>query len=174
MTNYKAKVIMAGSYRVGKTSLIVRYCDNTFLEEYIQTIGANFYIKEIDQKVFTNSNINLTLFLWDICGQIDKLFVTEYYFQGAAAAIIVFDLTNEQSFKDLDFWIKKIRDLSGDIPFIIVGNKIDLENERKISKDIGIKKSADYNVNYIEASAKKDINVNIIFNDISKMIIARV
>ena len=92
MTNYKAKVIMAGSYGVGKTSLIVRYCDNTFLEEYIQTIGANFYIKEIDQKVFTDSNVNLTLFLWDICGQIDKLFVTEYYFQGSAAAIIVFDL----------------------------------------------------------------------------------
>jgi len=165
---------MAGSYGVGKTSLIVRYCDNTFLEEYIQTIGANFYIKEIDQKVFTDSDVNLTLFLWDICGQIDKLFVTEYYFSGASGAIIVFDLTNKQSFKDLDFWIKKIRDLSGDIPFIIIGNKTDLEAKRKISKKEGYKKAADYNVNYIETSAKKDINVDIIFNDISKKIIARV
>lgn len=174
MTHYKAKVIMAGSYGVGKTSLIVRYCDNTFLEEYIQTIGANFYIKEIDQKVFTDSDVNLTLFLWDICGQIDKLFVTEYYFSGASSAIIVFDLTNKQSFKDLDFWIKKIRDLSGNIPFIIIGNKTDLEAQRKISKKEGYKKASDYNVNYIETSAKKDINVDIIFNDISKKIIARV
>ncbi len=174
MTNYKAKVIMTGSYGVGKTSLIVRYCDNTFLDEYIQTIGANFFIKEIDQKVFTDSNVNLTLFLWDICGQIDKLFVTEYYFQGASSAIIVFDLTNKQSFKDIDFWIKKIRDLSGDIPLLIVGNKMDLEGQRKILKEDGLKKAEEFKVNYIETSAKKNINVDLIFSDISKKIMTRV
>lgn len=165
---------MTGSYGVGKTSLIVRYCDNTFLDEYIQTIGANFFIKEIDQKVFTDSNVNLTLFLWDICGQIDKLFVTEYYFLGASSAIIVFDLTNKQSFKDIDFWIKKIRELSGDIPFIIVGNKIDLEGQRKILKEDGLKKAEEFKVNYIETSAKKNINVDLIFSDISKKIMTRV
>jgi len=165
---------MAGTYRVGKTSLIVRYCDNTFLNEYIQTIGANFYIKTLDQKVSTNSNVKLTLYLWDICGQIDKLFVTEYYFQGAAAAIIVFDLTNKHTFDELDFWIKKIKDLSGNIPFTIVGNKIDLEEKRIISKKDGIKKAAEYNVDYFETSAKDDINVNLIFTNISKKILAKV
>ena len=165
---------MAGSYSVGKTSLIVRYCDDAFSDEYHQTIGANFYIKEIDSQRLQNTEDSLKLFVWDICGQIDKLLVTEYYFQGAAAAIIVFDLTKKQTFDNIDFWINTIKSLSGDIPFVIVGNKTDLVKAREVPKELGEQIAAKYSVPYFEASAKENSNVDLIFNYISDKIMEKV
>lgn len=165
---------MAGTYSVGKTSIIVRFCDDSFSDEYNQTIGANFYIKEINAQNIESSENSLKLFVWDICGQIDKLLVTGYYFQGAAGAIIVFDLTKKKTFEDIDFWVNKIKNLSGDIPIIIVGNKIDLEAQREVPKALAEEKARQINAEYFESSAKANDNVAIIFNALSKSIMERV
>lgn len=184
--SYRGKCILLGNPAVGKTSLLARFVDDKFNEEYNQTIGANFLIKEMDLKNILEDNSNFDidkdlkediirkgfrLYFWDLGGQSDKLFVTEYYFLQALGAMVVFDLSNKESFKELDFWISKMRELSGDIPFIIVGNKKDLESEREVSQseieEIGEK----YSVKTFEASAKLNENVDKSFRWLSMEIL---
>ena len=69
-------------------------------------------------------NKGLKIYFWDIGGQQDKLFANEYYFLDAVGAVVVFNLVDKESFKNLEFWISKLKELSGDVPFIIIGNKI--------------------------------------------------
>lgn len=172
---FRGKALMLGNASVGKTSLLARYIDDKFYEEYSQTIGANFTIKEIDlrglvdKKEIINNNhlkddIELKLFFWDIGGQTDKLFVTEYYFIQAVGALVVYDILNRESFENLNFWISKLTELSGDVPFIIIGNKIDEKNRRSVSFEEGKEKAEEFKVDYIETSAKTNENVNKAFD----------
>jgi len=114
------KVIIIGSAGVGKTSLLSRFIDGTFHEEYIQTVGANFLIKEVDltQVIKKVQNLNkdlkekilekgFKLYFWDIGGQSDKLIVTEYYFFQAVGALVVFNLVSKESFDNVNFWVNK-------------------------------------------------------------------
>jgi len=174
--SYRGKVVLLGAPSVGKTSLLARYVDDIFRDEYMQTIGANFLIKEVDLKnIIHNIDIKssernqdikergLKLYFWDIGGQTDKLFANEYYFIQALGAMIIFDILNRKSFKNLEFWISKLKELSGDVPFIIVGNKLDKSEEREVSEEEGRKFAKKYGVDYIETSAKNDMNVNKAF-----------
>ncbi len=180
--SFRGKVILCGSAGAGKTSLLARYVDDQFEEEYIQTIGANFLIKEID----LNSMIDeieledqelkesikgkgLKLYLWDLGGQKDKLFANEYYFFQAVGALVVFNLDSKKSFESLDFWISKLKDLSGDVPFLIVGNKSDLP--KVIDDDVIKKKVENLGVEYIETSAKLNENVDEAFRRLAIKII---
>ena len=112
--SYRGKVILLGNAGVGKTSLLAQYVDGVFRSEYNQTVGANFLIKEVNiggiiEKVqFKNAELikdieekGFTLYFWDIGGQTDKLFVTEYYFNQALAAMVVFNVVNKQSFEEI-------------------------------------------------------------------------
>ncbi|MCK4686716.1 MAG: GTP-binding protein [Candidatus Lokiarchaeota archaeon] len=180
--SYRGKVILCGEPGVGKTSLLVRYVDDKFNEEYHQTIGANFLIKEIDltnildKLDFKNPELKkdvkekgFKLYFWDIGGQQDKLFSNEYYFVQAVGAMVVFNLNDLSSFKNLDFWISKLEEVSGDIPFIIVGNKTDLK--RNINKQIVDKKVNSLGVKYFETSAKLNENVDKAFETLSVQIL---
>lgn len=174
--SYRGKVVFCGQPGVGKTSLLSRYVDGNFSEEYHQTIGANFLIKEIDlSKIlsklqFKNPELEsdiyekgFKLYFWDIGGQTDKLFANEYYFIQALGAMVIFDISNKKSFANLEFWISKLKELSGDVPFVIIGNKVDKSALREVSEQEGKKLAANYGVEYIETSAKKDMNVNKAF-----------
>ena len=180
--SYRGKVILCGEPGVGKTSLLVRYVDDKFNEEYHQTIGANFLIKEIDltnildKLDFKNPELKkdvkekgFKLYFWDIGGQQDKLFSNEYYFVQAVGAMVVFNLNDLSSFKNLDFWISKLEEVSGDIPFIIVGNKTDLK--RNINKQIVDEKVNSLGVKYFETSAKLNENVDKAFETLSVQIL---
>ena len=170
---------MLGNAKVGKTSLLSRYVEDQFRESYFQTLGANFLVKEVDVKNISNQldeekNINsFNIYVWDICGQRDKLFTTEYYFVQAVGALVVFDILNRESFEDLDFWINKLKELSGDVPFIIIGNKIDKEEKRMVSKEEGKELAEQYGVEYIETSAKSDENVDKAFEILAIEIIKK-
>ena len=109
------------------------------------------------------------LYFWDIGGQQDKLFSNEYYFVQAVGAMVVFNLNDLSSFKNLDFWISKLEEVSGDIPFIIVGNKTDLK--RNINKQIVDKKVNSLGVKYFETSAKLNENVDKAFETLSVQIL---
>ncbi|TFG20194.1 MAG: GTP-binding protein [Promethearchaeota archaeon] len=180
--SYRGKVILLGDAGVGKTSLIARYVDNMFRSEYIQTVGANFLIKEVNLKRIVEKmkreNLEIpsgmssfTLFYWDIGGQKDKLFVTEYYFLQAVGAMVAFSIANRESFNNLDFWISKMKELSGDVPFIIIGNKTDLQDKRVVHTEEIEKKAKAYGVQYFETSAKLNESVDIAFEDLSIQIL---
>lgn len=177
--SYQGKIILLGDAAVGKTSLLARYVDGMFRSEYIQTVGANFLIKEVNLKRILESDAlkistkisSFTLFYWDIGGQKDKLFVTEYYFIQAVGAIVVFNVDNKESFQNLDFWVSKMKDLSGDIPFIIIGNKIDLQDKRVISTEEIQLKAKEFGAKYFETSAKLNESVTTAFEDLSIQIL---
>lgn len=180
--SYRGKVILCGDPGVGKTSLLARYVDKKFSDEYHQTIGANFLIKEIDLgKVIDKLNLKseelkadikkkgFKLYFWDIGGQTDKLFANEYYFIQAVGAMIVFSLENYESFKNLDFWISKLKELSGDVPYIIVGNKSDLK--REVDAEYIENKVSELGVGYFETSARLNKFVDEAFEQLSIQIL---
>ncbi len=180
--SYRGKVILCGDAGVGKTSLLAQYVDNQFSEEYHQTIGANFLIKEIDlSKVIDKLDIKnpklkkdikqkgFKLYFWDIGGQTDKLWANEYYFVQAVGAMVIFSLNKVSSFEQIDFWISKLKELSGDVPYIIVGNKTDLK--RELTEEIIKDKVKELEVEYFETSAKLDENVDKVFETLSVQIL---
>ena len=179
--SYIGKALMIGDPSVGKTSILAQYIDDIFLEGYIQTIGANFLIKEIDlAEIIDEINVTdevkkdikekgLKLYFWDIGGQEDKLFVTEYYFVQAVGAMVVFNVNDESSFNNIDFWISKVKELSGNIPFVIIGNKSDLNksvDQKKIEEKVSY-----YGVKYYETSAKLNVNIDNAFHGLSIQIL---
>ncbi|MFX1375861.1 MAG: Rab family GTPase [Promethearchaeota archaeon] len=180
--SYRGKVILCGNAGVGKTSLLARYVDDQFNDEYIQTVGANFLIKEIDLGIIIDKldikNPNLKkdikekgfkLYFWDIGGQQDKLFSNEYYFIQAVGAMVVFSLNQNESFESIDFWISKLKELSGDIPYILIGNKKDLK--REIDNEIIENKLKELGIQYFETSAKLNENVDKAFESLSVQIL---
>jgi len=167
---------------VGKTSLLDRYVDGKFQEDPFPTIGANFLIKEIDlSKIVDKLNLDkpelkedikqkgFKLFFWDIGGQQDKLFSTEYYFVQAVGAMIVFSLNDLSTFQNIDFWLSTLKELSGDVPYILVGNKKDLE--RKVDKSLIEAEVKKLGIQYYETSAKLNEDVDNAFESLSIQIL---
>ncbi len=180
--SYRGKVILCGDPSVGKTSILARYVDDQFNDEYNQTLGANFLIKEIElSKVINKFDIQnpklkkdikeFKLYFWDLGGQHDKLFSNEYYFVQAVGAFVVYDVINRESFDNIDFWISKLKELSGKIPYIIISNKIDKKDERVVSFEEGKEKADSYSVQYIETSAKSNENIDKAFESLSIQIL---
>ncbi|MFW9821409.1 MAG: Rab family GTPase [Candidatus Thorarchaeota archaeon] len=180
--SYRGKVILCGDPSVGKTSILARYVDGQFSDIYHQTIGANFLIKEIElSKVIDKLDIKnpklkndikeFKLYFWDLGGQHDKLFSNEYYFVQAVGAFVVYDVINRESFDNIDFWISKLKEFSGEIPFMIIGNKIDKKDEREVNFEDAKEKSDFYGVEYIETSALSNQNIDKAFESLSVQIL---
>lgn len=116
------------------------------------------------------------LYFWDLGGQHDKLYSNEYYFVQAVGAMIVFNLNDLTSFQDINFWLTKLKELSGDVPYILVGNKSDLvgnksDLERKIDKSLIEDEVRKLGVQYFETSAKLNENVDFAFESLSIQIL---
>ncbi|MCF2141681.1 MAG: GTP-binding protein [Candidatus Lokiarchaeota archaeon] len=132
---YKGKVSVIGSEGTGKTSLILRYIKNTFTEEYITTLGADFIERSYtnrDLSQLRNNDI-MTLVYWDMAGQDQYFEVTSIYCEGSLGIIIVFDVNDRSSYESLPEWAKFADQICPDAIKLIVGNKTDLEF--KVSKD---------------------------------------
>ncbi len=137
----KYKIIVAGAKDVGKSSLITRYCDNIFNENTMETIGVAFKRKKIKLK----EKLQVELNIWDFGGEEKYRILFPAYANGATAALLLYDTTNKSSLEDIKNWVKIIDKNSKDIIKITIGTKIDLKENREISKAEAIKINEKFN-----------------------------
>ena len=157
--NISLKILLIGDSMVGKTCLLLNYVDHVFPEDHIATIGV-----EYKDKYITKDNYNIRLQLWDTAGQERFNSITKNIYRGANGVLFVYDITNRQSFNSVKKWIKETESFDEDIKGIILGNKIDLEDERKVDKDELEEFGKERQMKVMEISAKSNINVNECFD----------
>ena len=160
---YKFKFIVVGDHEVGKTSIVRRFVDNKFSLDYRATIGLNILSHSYE---FLDTNINFII--WDFGAQKYFRRVRKTYYQGAHSAFIMYDLTNRESYENLDNWYAEINQyIPRNIPIVVVGNKTDLVDERQVSYQEGVDYATSIDASYIETSAKTGENVEDAFALIS-------
>ncbi|KAI8064499.1 ras-like GTP-binding protein RYL2 [Gongronella butleri] len=130
-TNLEAKVVVLGSQGVGKTSLVVRYINKTFAPNSTSTIGASFMTKKL-----TVDNCKVRLQIWDTAGQERFRAMSQLYYRGAQAALLVYDITSQESFQELHSWVEELkRNMNDELIMVVIGNKSDLEPRREVTLD---------------------------------------
>ena len=164
------QILILGDSSVGKTSLISRYANGIFKEEYLATVGLDYYNKQD-----TINNLNVLVKLWDTAGQERFKSLSPNYFRNAEGVVIVFDVTNLETFENLKYWISSIKSNLGEkniiIPIIIIGNKIDMNDMRDINKEEADKFAKENDYKYFEASAKTGEGVDEAFREIVNQIL---
>jgi small GTP-binding protein len=168
MIDFQFKIIVLGDPTVGKTSLILRYTNNAFRRSYVSTMGVH-----VSNKIFkAEDSAIIQLVLWDVGGQERFKVMRKQFYQGSDAVFLVFDLTNPDSFSNIPVWfsdIKKQTDLRGeDIIGYVIGNKKDLEGEKKIISEDAQILAQKFNLEYLETSALSGENVNYAFTTLAR------
>ena len=124
----KIKILLLGNTSVGKTSFILKYANNYFQEEYLSSIGIDFIVKEIIIK-----DIKYKLILYDTAGQERFKSLSLNVLKNADGVILIYDITDVKSFQSISEWIKNVKEMKrNNFPMILLGNKIDLEEQRKV------------------------------------------
>ena len=163
-TNYELlyKVIIIGDTNVGKSNILTRYLKDEFSSNTKSTVGVELGIKFLKIK-----NIKAKIQIWDTAGQERYKAITSSYFKGSNGCFIVYDITNEASFDNVEKWYEQIQsETSKEIPIVLVGNKCDLEDERKVPIEKGKEKAQNLNCAFFETSALKKINIDKIFEEL--------
>ena len=163
---YIVKIIIIGNQSVGKTNIVTRYVKGEFSEDYMITIGMDFLTCNLksDDKIFK-------LRLWDTAGSEKFRSITKGYYSNTCCALIVYDITNQNSFDSVKQWIEDVKNYADkDTHLVLVGNKIDLKDQRKISKEDGQNLATQYGMDFYESSALTGENINNIFEGICKYV----
>ncbi|XP_054852230.1 ras-related protein Rab-6A-like isoform X2 [Eublepharis macularius] len=159
----KFKLVFLGEQSVGKTSLITRFMYDSFDNTYQATIGIDFLSKTMYLEDRT-----IRLQLWDTAGQERFRSLIPSYIRDSAAAVIVFDVTNLNSFQQTSKWIDDVRTERGsDVIIMLVGNKTDLADKRQITTEEGEQRAKELSVMFIETSAKTGYNVKQLFRRVA-------
>ena len=167
-TIYKFKVILLGESSVGKTSILNRFVLNKFTDTYKCTVGVECKIKSILLDPYTSAELKI----WDTCGEEKFQSVTRQYYNDTNGIILLYDLSDKNTFNSLNKWLKEIRNYAPkNTVVIIVGNKVDLE--RKVSHDDAITFANNENISYLEVSAKNGINIELIFEKLCKEMVIK-
>ena len=163
--NTKLKVILVGDGRVGKTSLINQFVKQTFKTDYIMNTSADKYKKEIEI-----DDITLNLEIWDTIGQEIYASINKIFMKNSNIAILVYDITSQESFFKLDNWFQQIIDINNKNNIIIgmCGNKSDLFEKEKVNKDDAKKFALDKKIPFFETSAKDYQSIFNVFNQLCK------
>lgn len=166
--DYLLKIVIIGNTSVGKSSIIRRFCDDDYINHHISTIGVDFRVKTID----IDNYLYAKLQIWDTSGQERFKTITSSYYRGSHGVIVVYDISDLQSFKDVKKWIKELINFtSPNIVLILVANKCDLKNKRVVSFESGKELADSYGILFIEVSSMSNININDIFYKLAKAVV---
>ena len=163
---YIIKITLLGEKNVGKTSLVYRYIENKFRDSYKATLGVNLLKKDMD----VDGN-GVSVQIWDLGGQESFRSLRKLYLEGANGAFVMFDLTDRKTFDKLNEWIESFKEARGEQPMVLIGNKSDLENQRKITDMEASNYAKDNNMELILTSAKTGQNVEEAFIKLTKRIL---
>jgi small GTP-binding protein len=164
-SQYIYKLVVAGEGGVGKTTLVIRYCEGIFKHDTRTTVGVGFASKEVKVE-----GERIKLQIWDFGGEERFRFILPQYCRGANAAILAFDTTRFQSLKNLPEWLDIVRSNAGDVPIVLVGTKVDVQEKRTVKSDEG---EAFANKNrlegYFDVSSKTGLNVDNVFEKVAEL-----
>lgn len=174
--DYMFKILIIGNSSVGKTSFLFRYADDSFTSAFVSTVGIDFKVKTVFRQ---NKRVKLQIWVsntlnartecandraQDTAGQERYRTITTAYYRGAMGFILMYDVTNEESFNSVQDWVTQIKTYSWDnAQVILVGNKCDCEEERVVSTDRGKQLADQLGLEFFETSAKENVNVKNVF-----------
>ncbi|XP_056426358.1 ras-related protein Rab-3D isoform X2 [Hyla sarda] len=157
--DYMFKLLIIGNSSVGKTSFLFRYADDSFTSAFVSTVGIDFKVKT----VYRNEK-RVKLQIWDTAGQERYRTITTAYYRGAMGFLLMYDISNVDSFNAVQDWATQIKTYSWDnAQVLLVGNKCDLEDDRVIPAEEGRRLAEELGFEFFEASAKENINVKQVF-----------
>lgn len=156
--DYLFKVSLIGDSACGKSSIILRFTDNIFKDNTATTIGVDFKIVSVKTE-----ETSIKLQIWDTCGSERFKSLTSSFMKSCHIFILIFDVTNYNSFKNVEGWIKLIKENTSPKLMCLVGNKIDLEDNREVQQSEAILLAEKYRMKYLETSAKANTNIQGIF-----------
>jgi len=164
--DYMFKLLIIGNSSVGKTSFLFRYADDSFTSAFVSTVDIDFKVKT----VFRNDK-RVKLQIWDTAGQERYRTITTAYYRGAMGFILMYDITNEESFNSVQDWSTQIKTYSWDNAQVtLAGNKCDMEDERVVSNERGKQLAEQLGFEFFETSAKDNINVKQVFERLVDLI----
>lgn len=195
------KLLLMGDSGAGKSSILIRFCDDEFFGDEAATIGNNKYKSSLKDLILTLSYLlagvdlkikvlenfsvkpnstdptdkkKIKLTIWDTAGQEKFRSLTSSYYRGAQGVILVYDVTRPETFKDLkEIWLKELEIYADldDLILMVVGNKIDLQAERQVSTEEGAQLAKELSALFMESSAKTKVGIKAIFEELVRKIV---
>ncbi|XP_066139680.1 ras-related protein Rab-21 [Euwallacea fornicatus] len=163
------KVVLLGEGCVGKTSLVLRYVDDKFNSKHISTVQASFLNKKLNIE-----GRRVTLAIWDTAGQEKFHALGPIYYRSSNGAVLVYDITDQDSFQKVKTWVKELRKMLGrDVCLTIIGNKIDLEKDRVVSIEEAEEYATKVGATHFFTSAKLNQGVEEMFLSLTKQMITK-
>ena len=169
--NLIKKVCLLGDGAVGKTSLIRKYVYDDFDDKYLMTIGTKITKKTM--KVGLDEEINLTIMISDIVGQVEFERIHKQYYRGSKGGLFVCDMTRKDTLERVEWWLDSFRDVAGDVPVILLGNKLDLKEQHEITYEDMAAFAKKFNCPYFLTSAKTGENVERAFENMGKRVVRK-
>jgi len=167
---YIIKVCLLGEANVGKTSLLYRYIENKFRDNYKATLGVNLLKKEANIEGYGL----ITIQIWDLGGQESFKSLRKLYLEGANGALIIFDMTKSKTFEKLSDWVGDFKEARGEQPILLVGNKTDLIDNIKVNENEASAFANKHGMEFIKTSAKTGENVEVAFLNLIKVILDKI